>query len=140
MTHNNKSDISPCSSKRTEFLEQRYVLVLRRRLGMRAASNDALTLLTYKSTYPSAIKSSLVNFLRNQLKRGLAIRKEILDSNEKSGAVNVLTQCIFQYEAFDAMNSDDMPQPNVVDYCIYFTYLMIEAFVKNKKCVVNKSN
>lgn len=70
------------------------------------------------------------------------MRLKVLEAhkNGEKTAKNVMTQCIFSYERFqfgDKIPKKDLPQPDALDYVIYFVYLMMEALCCVKKTVLN---
>lgn len=60
------------------------------------------------------------------------MRSEVLAKGSIEKA-NVLTQCILSCEEFKKTD-----KTHIFDYCIYFLYKMVQALLKNEKCVLNR--
>jgi len=50
----------------------------------------------------------------------------------------VLSQCIFRFEAFQNQETDNQSKPNLIDYCVYFLFLTMDALCCDNKCILNK--
>ena len=75
--------------------------------------------------------------MQNQMANGLKIRKDLLESQpnpEDSAPSNVLTQCVWNCPDF---GNGDLSE---LDYCVYFTFMMVEALLNEEGNVLNKSN
>ena len=75
----------------------------------------------------------LIKFMHQQIKIGIGIRDEIINSGQKK----ILTPTVFTYGIFDhsPMKSTNKyrsvwKSPSLKDYVIIFTYSMVDAFIR----------
>lgn len=99
-----------------------------------AAEAISFALSTYASTSAEAIRASVINYLKKQLRAGLKLRTEILAKGSIESP-SVLTQCILSCEEFGLSGAT-----HIFDYCIFFIYKMVAALRANEKSLLNRGS
>ena len=99
-----------------------------------AAEAISHALSTYASNSPENVRSSLINYLKKQLRAGAKGRNAILESGKIENP-SVLTQCVLECAELKLS-----AKTHIFDYCIYFVYKMVEALLKNEKSVLNRGS
>jgi hypothetical protein len=99
-----------------------------------AAEAISHALSTYASNSSENIRTSLINYLKKQIREGVKIRNQILESGKIENP-SVLTQCVLECGELK-LNA----KTHIFDYCIYFVYKMVEALLKNEKSVLNRGS
>jgi hypothetical protein len=93
----------------------------------------ASSLSTYANTGPEAIRVSLVNYLKKQIRRGVKVRNEVLAAGKVENQ-SVLTQCVLNCEELKIQKT------TVTDYCVYLLFKTVNAMLKCDKLVINRQN
>lgn len=94
---------------------------------------------SFKSVLANELEKPLCNYLLEQLKQGLEIRRAQIKEQEKfSGETNLtLTQAIFNKTILD---DAEIASFSDLDYAVFFSLHMIHSLTNQKTFVLNRSN
>lgn len=93
----------------------------------------AESLNSYQSNAPDKIKNSLINFVKRQCVLGLKLREKLV--NDGGESTSILTESVLSCEELTGAKDAKLAP---FEYCVYFIFKMVQAFLKCKDLILNK--